>query len=57
MQINLSDDEAQLLTRVVKQYYSSLREEIYKTDTFDVKDDLKREEGILQGLLGKLPPS
>jgi len=54
MQMSLSDDEAALLARVVKEYYSSLRAEIYKTDTFDVKNDLKREESILKGILDKL---
>jgi hypothetical protein len=54
MQMSLSDDEATLLARIVREYYSSLREEIYKTDTFDVKDELKREESILKGILDKL---
>jgi hypothetical protein len=54
MQMSLSDDEAVLLARVVKEYFSSLREEIYKTDTFEVKNDLKREESILKGILEKL---
>lgn len=54
MQISLSDDEAALLATVVSQYYSDLREEIYKTDTFDVKNQLKRDEIILKGILNKL---
>jgi len=54
MAINLSDDEAVLLGRIARQYYSDLREEIYKTETFDVKDQLKREEAILKGLIDKL---
>jgi hypothetical protein len=53
MQMSLSDDEAALLARVVKEYYSSLREEIYRTETFDVKKDLKREESMLKGILEK----
>jgi hypothetical protein len=54
MQISLSDDEAALLATVVSQYYSDLREEIYKTDTFEVKDQLKRDEVVLKGILNKL---
>ena len=54
MQISLSDEEANLLTAVASQYLSDLREEIYKTETFEVKDQLKREEAILKGILGRL---
>jgi len=54
MQISLSDEEANLLTAVASQYLSDLREEIYKTETFEVKDQLKREEMLLKGILGRL---
>jgi len=54
MQISLSDEEANLLTAVASQYLSDLREEIYKTETFEVKDQLKREEAVLKGILGRL---
>ena len=54
MQISLSDEEANLLTAVTSQYLSDLREEIYKTETFEVKDQLKREEAVLKGILGRL---
>jgi len=54
MQISLSDEEANLLTAVASQYLSDLREEIYKTETFEVKDQLKREEALLKGILGRL---
>ncbi|HKF56563.1 MAG TPA: hypothetical protein VKJ45_13990 [Blastocatellia bacterium] len=53
MQIVLSDEEANLLTAVASQYLSDLREEIYKTETFEVKDQLKREEALLKGILGR----
>jgi len=54
MQIVLSDEEANLLTAVASQYLSDLREEIYKTETFEVKDQLKREEALLKAILGRL---
>ena len=54
MQLSLSDEEANLLTAVASQYLSDLREEIYKTETFEVKDQLKREEMLLKGILGRL---
>ena len=54
MEISLSGEEADLVARVLRQYHSDLREEIYKTETFDVKDQLKREEIVLEGILDKL---
>jgi hypothetical protein len=54
MQISLSDEEANLLTAVCSQYLSDLREEIYKTETFEVKNQLKREEAVLKGILTRL---
>jgi hypothetical protein len=57
MQISLSDEEANLLTAVTSQYLSDLREEIYKTETYEVKDQLKREEALLKGILGRLGSS
>lgn len=54
MEISLSGEEAALVATVLRQYHSDLREEIYKTETFDVKDQLKREEAVLEGILDKL---
>lgn len=54
MQISLSDDEAAVLVKVAKQYYSDLREEIYRTEAFEVKNELKREESILKAILDRL---
>jgi hypothetical protein len=54
MQINISDQERELLVRILEDYYSTLREEVYKTETYTVKDDLKNEESAIRDLLGKL---
>jgi len=54
MQISFSDEEAAVIARILDQYYSDLREEIYKTETFDVKNQLKREEATLKEILGKI---
>jgi len=54
MEISLSGEEADLVARVLRQYYSDLREEIYKTETFELKDQLKREEAVLKEILNKL---
>jgi len=54
MNINITDQERQLLVRIVEQYYLTLREEIYKTEAFEFKDKLKVEEAAIENLLEKL---
>jgi hypothetical protein len=54
VQLILTDQEKELLTRVVDQYYSSLREEIYKTEGYEFKQKLKEEEALIQALLARL---
>ena len=54
MQLSLSEQETELLTRIVDQYYSTLREEIYKTEGYEFKNNLKEEEALIKTLLAKL---
>jgi hypothetical protein len=54
MNLLLTDREKEVLTGVVEQYYFSLREEIYKTEAYKIKEELKAEEGVIEGLLQKL---
>jgi hypothetical protein len=52
--LELSNAEHALLTEVLDQYLRDLKEEIYKTETTDYKEDLKEREQILVTLVGKL---
>jgi len=52
--IQLSDEEADVLTSVLEEYISELRMEVSNTDSMDFRDDLKRKEEILKGLVGRL---
>jgi hypothetical protein len=54
MHLDLTDPEIDLLTKIVDGYHASLREEIYKTETYNVKDELKQEETILKAMLDKI---
>lgn len=54
MNINLTDQERELLVHIVEEYYSTLREEIYKTEASEFKDNLKVEEAAIENLLEKL---
>jgi 2-phosphoglycerate kinase len=54
MELNLTDEERELLRHIVEEYYSTLREEVYKTEASEFKDNLKKEEAVVKGLLKKL---
>jgi hypothetical protein len=54
MMLDLSSQELELLQRIVRQYYMSLREEIYHTESSAFKKNLKDEEAQLDRLLEKL---
>jgi hypothetical protein len=57
MQVQLTAEELQLLREVLEHEHGSLREEIYKTDTREVKSALKAREATLVALLEKLGAS
>jgi hypothetical protein len=52
--LDLTMDERRLVTRILDQAYQDLREEIYKTDTTDMKASLEQEKRILSAVLAKL---
>ncbi|HUF54402.1 MAG TPA: hypothetical protein VMR52_11610 [Dehalococcoidia bacterium] len=54
MQIDLSDEELTLAREILQQEYMDLREEIYKTDSSQYKDQLREREALLAGLVKKL---
>jgi hypothetical protein len=54
MNLELSDAERALLAEIVEGAYGDLREEIYKTETFDYKEQLKAREALLTGIRAKL---
>jgi hypothetical protein len=54
MELQLNDDEGTVLTDVLARALGSLREEVYQTTTFEVREQLKRREAIIDALLAKL---
>jgi hypothetical protein len=54
MQLNLSQEELEYLTAVLERAHEDLREEIYRTDDFNFKKELKGRETIIVSLLDKL---
>jgi hypothetical protein len=54
MPLELSEAEREVVTDVLTRAMGDLREEIYKTDTTDYKDQLREREAILAGVLQRL---
>ncbi|MGH2611376.1 MAG: hypothetical protein ACRDHF_20050 [Tepidiformaceae bacterium] len=54
MQLSLTADEATLLRNVLDRHLSLLREEIGKTENYQMRQDLKADEALLKGLIARL---
>ena len=54
MNIDLTPAEKEALVGIVEQYYVNLRDEIHRTDTYEVKEELRDEESRVSTLLQKL---
>ncbi len=54
MQLDLNPHEISALLDALSSYIPQLREEIGKTENYDMREDLKNHEAALTGLLSKL---
>jgi DNA-binding MarR family transcriptional regulator len=54
MQLELTDAEQELLANLLDNAMRELKEEIYKTETYDYKEQLKEREALLVGLLTRV---
>ena len=54
MKLDLTDEELQLLRQMLKNRLPDLREEVYKTERYDWRQELKQDEVVLKGLIAKL---
>lgn len=54
MQVNLSEDEVSALLAALNFYIPELREEIGKTENYDMRESLKAQEQALTALVSKL---
>jgi hypothetical protein len=54
MTLEIDTEEHALLIDVLESAHASLREEIYKTETTEVEQALKRREAVLRLILGRL---
>jgi len=56
MQIDLNFEELNLLAELLRRDYHELREEIYKTEDYRFKTDLRAKEKLIESLLQKVEP-
>ncbi|GIW10968.1 MAG: hypothetical protein KatS3mg061_2025 [Dehalococcoidia bacterium] len=52
--ISLSEEELRLLHEILSDYLANLRVEIANTDSYELREALKRNEVTLRGLLERL---
>jgi hypothetical protein len=49
--LTLSDEEAAVVKHALTAYLSDLRMEVHATDSFDMREELKHEEAVLNHIL------
>ena len=54
MQIALTEEEKSTLVDVLNEVLPDLREEVYKTENYDYREELKRREQVVKSLLTRL---
>jgi hypothetical protein len=52
--LELTAEEREVLIQVLQEAVSDLGEEIYKTENYDWRQDLKHREDLLKGILRRL---
>ncbi len=60
MDLTLTDDERTLLVSILQDTLGEVREEVYKAETPDYRDALRRKEALVRGILtglGAPPPT
>jgi len=56
MQLNLTDSQLNALILAIDSYYSDLRQEIYHTEDYDMRQSLKDVERALETIREQLEP-
>jgi hypothetical protein len=54
MELHLSPEEVELLRRILANQLPELRGEIIHTERYSLRQELKRDEALLKGLLSRL---
>jgi len=54
MQIILDEYENKVLRETIEDTLSNMREEVYKTESYEYREQLKRRKAALEAVLGRL---
>jgi hypothetical protein len=54
MDVKLTDNEVTALLEALNSYVPQLREEIGKTENYDMREELKAQEAVLNSVIAKL---
>ena len=54
MAITLERDDAEMVLAILKRYLGALKEEIGKTENYDWRQDMKRDEERIKALIARL---
>ena len=54
MQLTITQEEAQVLSDLLSAYLPELREEVYKSENFALREQLRRREDVLHALLTRI---
>jgi hypothetical protein len=54
MQIQLDEYESRVLKESIQDTLANIREEVYRTENFDYKEQLKRRKAALEAVLERL---
>jgi hypothetical protein len=54
--VTLSSEEATVVRHALTAYLSDLRMEVHATDSYDMREELKHEEGLLNRILQEIGP-
>jgi len=54
MEVTLGEEDVKLVLRVLEYYLPQLKDEVYHTENFDWRQDLKKDEEAIKALLVRL---
>lgn len=54
MELSLSDEQQTLLVSILQETVGGVREEVYKAEVSGYRDDLRKKEDLIRGLLTQL---
>jgi hypothetical protein len=54
MQINLDENEVSAVLEALNYYLPNLRDEVYKTENYDMRESLKAQEAAIKSVIAKL---